>query len=113
MQVVTCIYCRTPLFEVHEEQGLCTSRLALLNVPMAVRTTIFDRCWSLIHDEPPPTDAEHRLLDLRPWNEVTLEAMVEVERLSTATLPASREARGVRDPRCDPMCNDSLTHCEN
>jgi hypothetical protein len=58
--------------------ALCTSRLALFNVPLALRATIFDRCWSLIHDEPPPTHPEHRVLDLRPWNEVTLEAMMEI-----------------------------------
>jgi hypothetical protein len=58
--------------------ALCTSRLVLLNVPPALRATIFDRCWSLIHNEPPPTHPEHRVLDLRPWNEVTLEAMMEI-----------------------------------
>jgi len=60
--------------------ALCTSRLTSLNVPEAVRTTMFNRCWTLIHDGPPPTKPEERVLDLRPWTEVTLEAMVETIR---------------------------------
>ena len=34
--------------------ALCTSRLIALNIPDTVRTRIFDRCWVLIHDNPPP-----------------------------------------------------------
>jgi len=60
--------------------ALCTSQLSRLNVPEAVRETIFNRCWTLIHDGPPPTNPEERVLDLRPWTEVTLEAMVEIIR---------------------------------
>ena len=60
--------------------ALCTSRLTSLNVPEAVRTTMFNRCWTLIHDDPPPTKLEERVLDLRPWTEVTLDAMVETIR---------------------------------
>ena len=60
--------------------ALCTSRLSQFNVPEALRATIFDRCWMLIHDGPPPTKLEERVLDLRPWTEVTLEAMVETIR---------------------------------
>ena len=60
--------------------ALCTSRLTSLNVPEALRATIFDRCWTLIHDGPVPTKLEDRVLDLRPWTEVTLEAMVETIR---------------------------------
>ncbi len=60
--------------------ALCTSRLTSLNVPEAMRDTIFDRCWMLIHDDPPPTNLEERVLDLRPWTEATLEAMVETIR---------------------------------
>jgi hypothetical protein len=56
--------------------ALCTSDLHSLNVPAEVRTKIFDRCWALIHDGPPPTKAEERVLDLRSGTEVTLEAMV-------------------------------------
>jgi hypothetical protein len=60
--------------------ALCTSRLSQFNVPEALRTTIFDRCWTLIDDGPPPTMREERVLDLRPWTEVTLEAMAEIIR---------------------------------
>ncbi len=56
--------------------ALCTSRLTELNVPDTLRTRIFDRCWVLIHESPPPRRPEQRVLDLRPWTEVTLEAMV-------------------------------------
>ena len=62
--------------------ALCTSRLRQCNVPEGLRTAIFNRCWSLIHDGPPPTNPDERLLDLRPWTEVTLEAMVETIRRS-------------------------------
>jgi hypothetical protein len=57
--------------------ALCTSRLTLLNIPSALRTTVFDRCWVLIHESPPPRRTEARVLDLRPWNELTVEAMAE------------------------------------
>ena len=60
--------------------ALCTSRLSQFNVPEALRATIFDRCWTLIDDGPPPTRLEERVLDLRPWTEVTLEAMAETIR---------------------------------
>jgi hypothetical protein len=60
--------------------ALCTSHLAALNVPEALRTTIFDRCWILVHDSPPPRRPEERVLDLRPWNEITLDAIVETIR---------------------------------
>jgi hypothetical protein len=60
--------------------ALCTSRLIALNIPDALRTRIFDRCWVLIHDSPPPGRPEERVLDLRPWTEVTLDAMVETIR---------------------------------
>jgi hypothetical protein len=60
--------------------ALCTSRLIALNIPDTVRTRIFDRCWVLIHDSPPPGSPEERVLDLRPWTEVTIEAMVETIR---------------------------------
>ena len=60
--------------------ALCTSQLSGLNVPEVVRDTIFNRCWTLIHDGPPPTNPKERVLDLRPWTEVTLEAMVETIR---------------------------------
>jgi hypothetical protein len=60
--------------------ALCTSDLRSLNVPDDVRRAIFDRCWALIHDEPPPTQQEQRVLDLRGGTEVTLDAMVETIR---------------------------------
>jgi hypothetical protein len=60
--------------------ALCTSRLTVLNIPDPLRTKIFDRCWVLIHEGPPPRRPEERVLDLRPWTEVTLEAVVETIR---------------------------------
>jgi hypothetical protein len=64
--------------------ALCTSRLTTLNIPHALRTTIFDRCWVLIHDSPPPRRMEARLLDLQPWTELTVEAMAETIRRGLA-----------------------------
>ena len=60
--------------------ALCTSRLTILNIPNTLRTAIFDRCWVLIHDSPPPRRAEVRVLDLQPWTELTVEAMAETIR---------------------------------
>ncbi len=60
--------------------ALCTSRLTALNVPDAVRARVFDRCWVLIHETLPPGRPEERVLDLRPWTELTLDAMVETIR---------------------------------
>jgi len=60
--------------------ALCTSQLTLLNVPEPVRTTLFNRCWTLLNESPPPNRPEERVLDLRPWTEVTLDAMVETIR---------------------------------
>jgi hypothetical protein len=60
--------------------ALCTSRLSQCNVPEALRADIFNRCWSLIHDGPPPSKPEERVLDLRPWTDVTLEAIAETIR---------------------------------
>lgn len=60
--------------------ALCTSRLTVLNIPNTLRTTLFDRCWVLIHDSPPPRKADERVLDLRPWTELTVEAMAETIR---------------------------------
>jgi hypothetical protein len=62
--------------------ALCTSRLTTLNVPVVLRATIFNRCWALIHESPPPGRPEERVLDLRPWTEVTVEAMVEIIRVA-------------------------------
>jgi hypothetical protein len=60
--------------------ALCTSGLSQCNVPEALRAAMFDRCWALIHEEPPPARAEERVLELRGWTEVTLDAMVETVR---------------------------------
>jgi len=60
--------------------ALCMSRLSSLNVPESLQATIFDRCWILVNDHPPPTKAEERVLDLRAGTDVTLEAMVETIR---------------------------------
>jgi len=58
--------------------ALCTSDLEALNVPDAVRRTVFDRCWALMHDTPPSDRKEDRVLDMRDGTELTLEAMVGV-----------------------------------
>lgn len=60
--------------------ALCTSHLTLLNIPDQLRTKIFDRCWVLVNEGPPPHRSEERVLDLRPWTEVTLDAVVETIR---------------------------------
>ena len=60
--------------------ALCTSRLTVLNIPYTLRTAMFDRCWVLIHESPPPRRTEARVLDLRPWTELTVEAMAETIR---------------------------------
>ncbi len=56
--------------------ALCTSGLPSLNIPDSLRERIFDRCWALVNDGPPPSKREERVLDLRSGTEVTLEAMV-------------------------------------
>ena len=60
--------------------ALCTADIPSLNVPEDVRRTVFDRCWALLHDAPPPAENAQRVLDLRAGDEVTLEALVEVIR---------------------------------
>ena len=60
--------------------ALCTADLRTCNVSPALRTTMFDRCWALIHTEAPPTDPKERLLDLREGTELTLEACVSTIR---------------------------------
>jgi hypothetical protein len=64
--------------------ALCTSDLETLNVPDTVRRTVFDRCWALMHDTPPPDRKEDRVLDLRDGTELTLDAMVAVIRSTLA-----------------------------
>jgi hypothetical protein len=60
--------------------ALCTADLRTLNVPSELRTTIFNRCWTLIHTELPPTDPKERVLDLREGTELTLEACLSTIR---------------------------------
>jgi hypothetical protein len=60
--------------------ALCTSELKTLNVPASLRATLFDRCWALINEGPPPTNPQERVLDLRVGTELTLEAMAETIR---------------------------------
>lgn len=60
--------------------ALCTSNLEHINVPPAVRTNIFDRCWALVNTEPPPADPAQRVLDLRCGTDLTLEACVSTIR---------------------------------
>ena len=57
--------------------ALCTSGLKTLNVPESLRATLFDRCWALIHEGPPPTNPEERILDLRTGTDLTLDAMAD------------------------------------
>jgi hypothetical protein len=54
--------------------ALCTADLTTINVSQELRQTIFDRCWRLLHTEPPPTTPQARVLDLREGTELTLEA---------------------------------------
>lgn len=60
--------------------ALCTSRLTVLNIPETLRATLFNRCWVLIHDTPPPRRPQDRILDLSPWTQLTVEAMGETIR---------------------------------
>jgi hypothetical protein len=69
--------------------ALCTANLNTINVPEDLRRTIFDRCWSLAHTEPPPTNPKERVLDLRGGTDLTLEACVSTIRslLTEADIP--------------------------
>ena len=58
--------------------ALSTSDLDALNLPVSVRETLFNRCWALVHETPPPEKKEERVLDLRHGDELTLEAMVQM-----------------------------------
>ena len=60
--------------------ALCTAELETCNASSALRATIFDRCWALIHTEAPPTDPKARVLDLREGTELTLEACLSTIR---------------------------------
>jgi hypothetical protein len=69
--------------------ALCTANLNTINVPENLRRTIFDRCWSLVHTEAPPTNQNERVLDLRGGTDLTLEACVSTIRslLTEAGIP--------------------------
>lgn len=58
--------------------ALSTSDLNSLNLSVSVRETLFNRCWALLHETPPPVKKDERVLDLRYGDELTLEAMVQV-----------------------------------
>ncbi len=64
--------------------ALCTSGLPTLNIPESLRTSLFDRCWVLVHEGPPPTDPNARVLDLRGGTDLTLAALVETIRETLA-----------------------------
>ena len=72
--------------ELHDLQfvlmvsALCTSDLETLNAPSSVREAVFNRCWALLHESPPPTNKQERVLDLMHRDEITLEALVHVIR---------------------------------
>lgn len=60
--------------------ALCTANLEKINIDQELRDTIFNRCWSLIHTNAPPTNSKERFLDLRQGTELTLEACVSTIR---------------------------------
>ena len=62
--------------------ALCTSDLESLNAPASVREIVFNRCWALLHEGPPPAKREQRVLNLMEGDEVMLEALVHVVRQS-------------------------------
>ncbi len=60
--------------------ALCTADLESINVPASIRETVFNRCWALLHESPPPAQKAERVLNLMLGDEVTLEALVHVIR---------------------------------
>src|SRR5215510_4087609 len=60
--------------------ALCTSNLENINVPEALRTSIFERCWALVNTGPLPADPKKRVLDLRHGTDLTLEACLSTIR---------------------------------
>ena len=60
--------------------ALCTADLNTINLSEDLRRTIFDRCWALLHTEPPPTNPQQRVLDLRGGTDLTLDACVSTIR---------------------------------
>ncbi len=60
--------------------ALCTSDLESLNAPPVVRETVFNRCWALLNEHPPPENKSDRVLNLMHGDETTLEALIHVIR---------------------------------
>ena len=60
--------------------ALCTSDLQTMNAPPSVREAVFNRCWALMHESPPPVKTQERVLDLKHSDDITLEALVQVIR---------------------------------
>jgi hypothetical protein len=83
--------------------ALCTSNLENVNVPKALRASIFDRCWALVNMGPPPVDPHHRVLDLRRGTDLTLEACLSTIRslLMEAGITQLIWDHPVSDPTCD------------
>jgi hypothetical protein len=81
--------------------ALCTADLTTINVSKELRQTIFDRCWRLLHTEPPPTNLQERVLDLREGTELTLEACASTIRslLQEANISTLVWDHPVSDPR--------------
>ncbi len=81
--------------------ALCTADLTTINVSKELRQTIFDRCWRLLHTEPPPTNLQDRVLDLREGTELTLEACASTIRslLQEANIPTLVWDHPVSAPR--------------
>jgi hypothetical protein len=92
--------------------ALCTARLPSLNVPQPVRERIFERCWALVNDGPPPDREEERILDLRNGTDLTLDAMIEtirsllteagITKLTWEDLPPSEPTR-TSSPAAKPL----------
>jgi hypothetical protein len=81
--------------------ALCTADLTTINVSQELRRTIFDRCWRLLHTEPPPTNPRERVLDLRDGTDLTLEACASTIRslLQEANIPTLTWDHPVSAPR--------------
>jgi hypothetical protein len=80
--------------------ALCTSSLETINLPEDLRKRIFERCWALIHTDPPPADPKERVLDLRHGTTLTLEACISTIRalLSEAGITTLIWDHPVSDP---------------
>jgi hypothetical protein len=81
--------------------ALCTADLTTINISQELRQTIFDRCWALIHTEPPPTTPQERVLDLRGGTELTLDACAATIRslFHDANIPTLVWDHPVSEPR--------------